>query len=248
LINSYGESMTGPKKESLFIISQRFLENEKSAAGRLLLATLLPVLLFAFSAIAPMAIASDLVAGEKERSTLDSLLAMPISRMEILVGKYCAIVMMGLIGVVSFMTGIALAYRLSPEIFGADSINLVIAPLSIALIIVCACLLVMIFGVVELIVSIFARSAKEAQILFVPIIMIGMICGYSTVMIDLRHIGAVYRVIPMVSLGVSIKEIAAGIFIWQYLILSSIECIFLNGVLLYVAYKLFLREKTIMRT
>jgi sodium transport system permease protein len=248
MIEKYNEALTAGRGQPPFIIRQKMLTDDKIGAGKMLLATLIPILLFAFSAIAPMAIASDLVAGEKERATLDPLLCLPVSRFEILLGKCITIVVMGVTGVISFMTGIAIAYFSSPDIFGASNATLVITPLSTVLIILCGCILVMLFGTIELVVSIFSRSTREAQILLVPVIMIAMGCGYSTVMIDLRHIGEIYRIIPIVSFGVSIKEIAAGFYEWKYIALSLSECVLFIGLFFYIAFKLFSREKIILRS
>ncbi len=56
-----------------------------------------------------------------------------------------------------------------------------------------------------------ARSPKEAQVLFLPLMMITMTAGYSTSVIDPLNIDFFYRHIPLLNISILIKEISLNI-------------------------------------
>jgi hypothetical protein len=123
--------------------------------------------------------AADLGAGEKERGTLSGLLSMPVRRSSIVAGKYLAIALTGTMGLISFMCGTALAFLVNPGFFGRENIRLSMDPGCAALAAGAALLLVMLFSAIELAISLLARSVREAQIIFVPVLMTAMASGYG---------------------------------------------------------------------
>ncbi len=92
----------------------------------LILSTLLPFLMFVFAALSPVALASDTGAGEKERYTLEPLLTNPVSKKEILSGKYLCLIVMGLIGTTAFAAGIIISTVLTPGVFGFEKLDIYI--------------------------------------------------------------------------------------------------------------------------
>jgi len=226
---------------------QKSIGDERSAAGKLMLSIILPILFFVFSATTPMAVAADLVAGEKERNTLEPLLCVPVSRMEILAGKALAVVATGLVGSCAFMSGIAISYLLTPEAFGAKGMTLSVDTYPLIGILLCAVALVTLLGSMELCISIFSRSIKEAQILFLPLILVSMGCGYASIILDVKNIPLFYRFIPLVNVGVLIKELSVGIIHLPFIALSFFECGAVIAFVCFVSFKMFSSEKYIFR-
>ncbi len=228
------------------VIRQTLTEGRKGA-GIMMLQVLIPMLILVFSATAPMAVAADLFAGERERCTLEHLLGLPVSGGELVAGKYLAAMFAGITGVISFMSGIVLSYLISPEVFGAAGITISISAASAIWVILFSILIIMTFTAAEFAISVFSRSAREAQILFIPVVIIGMACGHTVTMIDAKRISLVFRHVPMINSGLVIKEFVTGIFSWQYMAVSAFWCIALSIMFLYSCRFMLAREKYIFR-
>ena len=84
--------------------------DDTKASG--LLVNLLPYLLVLFTFTGGVALASDLVAGEKERSTLETLLITPVRRTDIVLGKFLALTTVCVASAVSGLLGFVVAASL----------------------------------------------------------------------------------------------------------------------------------------
>ena len=191
-----------------FLIKQNCLYNKNTGSSMLIMSTLLPFLLFVFAALSPVALASDTGAGEKERFTLEPLLANPVTKTEILAGKYLCLIVMGIAGTIAFSTGIVISGYMTPGVFGFEKLDFYMETSSVILLLLTAVILTMLFSSAELLLSLTAKSPKEAQILFLPLMMITMTAGYITSVIDPLNIDAYYRHIPLLNLSLLIKEIS----------------------------------------
>lgn len=119
-------------------------------------------------------IAIDAIAGEKERRTIVSLLGLPIPTWKLWVGKWMAITGMtsittlvslgSLIGIQPFLT--------NPSIQINQLISIGIVPL--VGFVLCILFYVLLLSALLLIISTFARSFKEAQSYFSPLMLIVM--------------------------------------------------------------------------
>ena len=178
------------------------------AAGTLALSLLVPVLTLLAAAIGPIAAAGDLGAGEKERGTLEPLFGTCASRAAVVIGKFGAVTVMALIGVASFFVGAALAYLAGPILYSAARFEFALQPLSLALTVLLAILTAAVFSAIELTISLCARSAKAAQALFLPVLILASAAGYGAV--TLSGAPGWYAHVPLLNLGLAIKASVAG--------------------------------------
>ncbi|MDF2884022.1 MAG: Na+ transporter permease, partial [Clostridiaceae bacterium] len=131
---------------------------EKESQGKLLISLMLPLLLIIYSVTGPIAPATDLGAGEKERGTLEPLLTTQAGRLSLLWGKFLAITIMGALTTAASLTGLFIAMSQKDSIFSGASVQL---PLKAILLIgLVSVLITMVFGALELSISIYARSFK----------------------------------------------------------------------------------------
>jgi sodium transport system permease protein len=228
-------------------IKEEISAKEKGGAAKMFLGMLLPLMLVIYAMSSPMAAATDLGAGEKERGTLEPLLSTQISRMNLLFGKLLAITVMGVIGTVASLIGVVLGFKSGGNMFGGD-LSLVMAPSNLLLIGVCTILLTMVFGALELSISIYARSFKEAQTYLSPLTIIGVVVGYSTYMIDVKSASALTYNIPLVNIIMVIKELVSGIFNPVHIITTLVwALVYILASILFARY-MFSREEVIFRT
>ena len=146
---------------------------ERDIAGSVVV-SIVPMLLLILLFTSCMSIASESVAGEKERGTMATLLATPIKRRDIALGKVLAVTLIGLAIAASSMLGI---FAGLPSIMqGAVDMN-VYGPtdyLLLVLVVVSATLLVV---VLITMVSALARTTKEAGMYLTPLMIAVMLVG-----------------------------------------------------------------------
>ena len=232
LLKAFSDSLnnsSGNRNIQDIVIRQDTLFSSSKGNSMLILSTLLPFLMFVFAALSPVALASDTGAGEKERFTLEPLLSNPVSKTEILAGKYLCLIVMGVIGTLAFAAGIIISTVLTPDVFGFEKLDIYIKPASAVLLFITAAVLTMLFSAGELTLSLAAKSPKEAQIFFLPLMMITMTAGYSTSVIDPLNIDTVFRHIPLLNISILIKEFSLNIinpayaaitFLWTFLCIA----------------------------
>lgn len=131
----------------------------EAQAGGSLLVMLLPYLVVLWTFYSGMSAASDLVAGEKERGTLETLLASPISRVEAAVGKLISLSLLCLAGGLATLAAMLVAAPLALASEGSS-------PPSVGAVLTLAALLVplaLLFSSVLVVVSAVAKSMRESQ-------------------------------------------------------------------------------------
>ena len=223
------------------------VSKDKSGIGKLMLSLLLPMMLLIYAMSGPMAAATDLGAGEKERGTLEPLLTTNVSRMNLLFGKLFAITVMGLIGTISSLIGVLIGFKLGGNLFGGD-IGFIMPVSSVLMIGIFVLLIVMVFGALELSISIYARSFKEAQTYLSPLTIIGIAAAYGTYMVDVKTISTAYFNIPIANSALIIKEFISGIFNPLHIGITLIWSLFYIVIAVYFAKYMFSREEVIFRT
>jgi ABC-2 type transport system permease protein/sodium transport system permease protein len=145
---------------------------ETAAAPRISLAALIPLILILMTITGAVYPAIDLTAGERERGTLEILVAAPVPRMGLLFAKYVcvfivavltALLNLGMMVVTLQVTG------LSAALFQHE-FSLVLIGQIFGLLLLFAAF----FSAVLLTVASFARSFKEAQAYLIPLILLAL--------------------------------------------------------------------------
>jgi sodium transport system permease protein len=216
--------------------------------GLVMLSSMLPMFLIIYSVTGPLAAATDLGAGEKERGTLEPLLSTQAGRLSLLWGKFLAITVMGIITSAAFIVGVLIAMNKSKTMFGGDISGINLSLGSLIIIGVICILITMVFGAIELAISIYSRSFKEAQTYLSPITIIAFIPAYATFMLDPKNIEMIYFNIPVVNAIALIKEAIAGVFDPIHIALTfGWLVVYIIASILFARY-MFNREDVIFRT
>lgn len=183
---------------------------EKEQVMGYLLGEILPLVLIMGILIGAIYPAIDCMAGEKERGTLETLLTLPISNLELVVGKYlsvslCALVS-ALLNVISIVFGIGLlmlSMDAMEELKGFDLAKLAL-PLFITLI--SMGLFALIISAVSMCLCSLTKSFKEAQNTITPLMLVAMLLSYSS-MIPTLKLDKVTSMIPVVNVALLIKSV-----------------------------------------
>jgi sodium transport system permease protein len=157
-----------------------------------------------------------------------------------------AITLMGLVGTVASMIGLAISFKVSGDMFGGASLILPVK--SYILVGISALMLTMIFGAIELSISIYARSFKEAQTYLSPLTIVGMVAAFGTYMMDVKNASIFYFNIPIANMSLIMKEFILGIFNPLHIgVTFGWMLVYLVIVMLFARY-MFTREDVIFRT
>jgi sodium transport system permease protein len=139
------------------------LGKEEGIAGSPIV-SLLPYLIVLWAFYGGMSIVADLVAGEKERGTMETLLISPIRRASVAVGKGLALMVVCFVGSLTTLAGVFLAGTIrSPLTASVFPSGLSIGLGEIALAVITLITLVAFFASIMLCLSAYARNIREAQ-------------------------------------------------------------------------------------
>ena len=152
--------------------------------------------------------AMDIIAGEKERGTLETLITTGAGRTEIATAKHLAICTVGI--VITFMQVLyALAYiRLRiiqlPPGFAIDLSAQSVLELFILFIPLAAAI-----AAALLIVSAYAKTYKEAQLQFFPLFMGSLVPSLAAVIPGLKS-RSIISLVPVANVSVAVREVLTG--------------------------------------
>jgi sodium transport system permease protein len=148
-----------PEVGTPLIIGDRDQATPQARAA--LLFAMLPYFLILTSFLGGMWLAIDSTAGERERQSLEPLLANPVPRAQILLGKLCAAAAFSFTSLTLGLMAFALAARFLPTQRLEMSLNL--GPGLVAIILPLMIPLVLLIVVTQMVVSAFAKTYREAQ-------------------------------------------------------------------------------------
>jgi ABC-2 type transport system permease protein/sodium transport system permease protein len=195
----------GPRINAL-PIERVFLE--AADADRLVtLASLVPLILVLMTITGAVYPAIDLTAGERERGTLEILVAAPVPRFELLTAKYLSVFTVAVLTALVNLICMTLTVLLSGigAMFGAEGFTplLVIDLLGLLL------LFAAFFSAVLLCLTSFARSFKEAQAYLIPLMLASLTPGVLAMLPGLvldRFLAA----LPLVNIVLLARDLFEG--------------------------------------
>ena len=212
----------------------------KEGLARVLLSQLLPYFLVLSILTGAMGLGAEITAGEKERGTLATLLSSRLSREEIVLGKFMAVLAVSLVTAVLSAVGLSLGI----QSFGAGLGGVPVA--SVAWVLVLLIPLAMALSAVVIIVGSFARTQKEASAYLLPVTMLVIVLGISTTMGG-GELGGAKLAIPIAGPMAAIKRALAGGLAVREVAWALLSSLFLAGLLLWLAVRLFRSEKVLFR-
>lgn len=262
-INSAYQKQLTQKKLAELHINETVLEPAKSIPRNLassreqlgnIVGGILPYFFIIFCMVGCMYPAIDLAAGEKERGSLETLLVSSASRTEIYTGKLMTVALSGFISALASIAGLILSAKIiGGETSGSGDItqitsllNGIIEARSILMLLVILLPLNIFFAALTLMLSIYARSFKEAQSMITPLMILivfpsifGMLPG-----ITLNYGTAL---IPILNVSLGAKEIIAGNVEAGPLLLTYVALFAYAGIALLLSVRFFNNEKNIIK-
>jgi sodium transport system permease protein len=183
------------------------------ALGRI--ATLL-LLMFLFTGGA--VVAQDTLAGEKERGTLETLLTTAASRRDIVVAKLLLVLTVALT-ITTIQVGNLLAYARLQLVPSAARLAEVVTPSLAAGLLIFLLPLAALISAALLLVSGYARSYKEAQFNFMPVLLLSAAPALAATLPGITLRSAIV-VVPIANISVGVRELLIDRIDWPFLIVA----------------------------
>ena len=153
-----------PSKLDLITVKREIVPVGTGEGAGEMIVGLLPYLIVIWAFYGGMGIVGDLVAGEKEKNTLETLLITPVRRTQIVLGKFYALSVVCLLSSVSSIVGLGLYAVLRPP--GSAELlkgGLGLDPATIGIVLLLLLPMVALFAGLLIAVSSFAKNTREAS-------------------------------------------------------------------------------------
>ena len=218
-----------------------------------LLGGMLPYFIIILCLTGAMYPALDLTAGEKERGTMETILCCPVGRTELVLGKFLMVLTASvgtvMLSLLSMGTTFLFAKRLlthsvprealqivaTIDIGGVAGVFLMLLPVAVML------------SAALLMVGLFSRSFREAQSYAGPLMLVAIVPTITALLpgVDLN---ASLAVVPLVNVCLVCKEMMAGAWHWNYILLIfGSACVYAAAALAATVW-MFHREEVLFRS
>ena len=207
-------------------------------------AMLLPFLILTFLYSGCMGIAPESIAGEKERGTIATLLVTPVRRGQLVIGKVISLSVLATLSAVSSFIGTFLSL---PKLMGgsiADTIGSYSVGQYFALFAVMVTAVLLIVSLISIISS-FAKSVKEATSFSVPLMIVVMLVGLSTMLFTVGPSAHAAFLIPIFNCVQVMAEIFSSGFVFVNFLITVLSNLVYIVLLVFFFFFIFNSEKLI---
>ena len=211
--------------------------SSSSTAKSFSLASLVPLILVLMTITGAVYPAIDLTAGERERGTLETLMAAPIPRASILMSKFVAVLSVAVMTAMLNLVGMAATiwtFQLDQFLPGDAAFTVSTMAKVLALLVLFAAF----FSAVLLAVTSYAKSFKEAQANLVPIILLSLGPGLMAMFPGLELAGTL-AITPMMNILLLARDVLQGTVETGPALVAILSTTLYAGIAIWVAARTF---------
>ncbi|EGL83082.1 Na(+) extrusion ABC transporter permease protein [Caldalkalibacillus thermarum TA2.A1] len=195
---------------------------------------------------------TDLVAGEKERGTLEALITTPVGGGPIMTGKLLTVTVMSFLSAILTFLSLILVFAVIPVLFPLylPEGNIVSSIFTSEFFLVSVMLLLLVsamIGALQLSISTVAKSFKEAQAYNTIVVFAVMLPVYLLMMTPAVELPFHYFWLPVINVVAIFKEVFAGLIHPLHLFISMISSLFYVVAAIVLFAYLFKKERFILK-
>ena len=240
------ERLGSIKAAEVFVINREDVAKAEEKAGKAI-SMLLPMLLTVFLFAGAMQVGMDIIAGEKERGTIATMLLTPVKRGHIAIGKMLSLAIVSLASCLSSLAGVIISLPFSKTMFGG---GFNIADLSYGVsdflfMVIQMAAMALSFVSIICLLSALARNIKEAGGYIMPAYMVIMIASMSTMF--MKPEGLWSYMIPIYGNILNIKDILTFDYIHRTGIIGLASTMIFAAIMVWLMVRTFYNER-IMKT
>lgn len=219
-----------------------------------MLGGLIPYMIILLSLTGAMYPAIDLTAGEKERGTIETILASPVSRGALAAGKFFAVFTASVATALLSLFSLAATLLLMPSVretrtlgSGTPLFQFALSTKGIAAVLGMILPLAVMFSAALLAIALLAKSYKEAQSYISPLMIVVIIPAVVSILPGIE-LDAKLALIPILNVSLVSKEILTGTYHWNYIAIIFLSSCLYAAAALGIAAAAFKRESVLFRT
>lgn len=189
---------------------------------------------------------TDLIAGEKERRTMEDLLMTPVNRSSLLFAKWLTTVIIAtIIGLITIVIVFVETYffteKLKEGINFGDQFYVIVVLLLITIISFAS-----LITSALIVVSIISKTVKEAQSYGTPVTIIALLPAMLTSNIGLNELTIKHFMIPIMNFFAITRELFYGIVDIQHILLTIGSNMLVAIILIFVGRVMFMKDKWVL--
>jgi sodium transport system permease protein len=197
--------------------------------------------------------AMDLTAGEKERGTMETILTSPVSRTDLVLGKFFMVVTASLATAILALCSMGISFMLAKNTIDRllskndPSFHISLDPRGVLAVFVMILPLSVLFSASMLAVSLFAKSYREAQTYISPMTFV-VILPAIVALLPGVELNTRTALVPILSTTLVGKELMAGNHPWGFIALIFASSCVYASIAIGAAVTLFNRESVLFRS
>ncbi len=221
--------------------------------GGAMLGGLIPYMIILLSLTGAMYPAIDLTAGEKERGTIETILASPVSRTALATGKFLTVFTASVATALLSLLSLAATFTFAPQLRemggerGRQLFNIALSAKGVAAVLGMILPLAVMFSAALLAIALLAKSYKEAQSYISPLMIVVILPAVASILPGIE-LDAKLALIPILNVSLVSKEILTGTYHWNYIVLIFLSSCLYAAAALGIAAAAFKRESVLFRT
>ncbi len=213
----------------------------------MILGMILPYLLIMLLISGAAVVAADLVAGEKERHTLETLLVSAAHRNEIVLGKYLTIITIALINVLVNLVSLFFSAKYMASQGGLQTAGVKMPLEGFVVLFLALIPLATLFAAILLSISTFSRNMKEARSYEQPILTVSMLLAMVS-FFPAFELNNLMALIPIINISLLFKAVMIGEYQISHLLITIGSTLVLDVLAIWGTIKLFNSESILFRT
>jgi sodium transport system permease protein len=199
--------------------------------------------------------AIDLTAGEKERGTMETILSSPVSRLDLVLGKFLLVLSAALATAVLSILSMGISFTAMKHFNAAaqsgrgeaGALILQLGPKPVLFIFAMALPLAVFFAAALMTIALFAKTYKEAQSYLTPMTFVVIIPAVASLLPGVE-LTPKLALVPILSTSLVCKEIIAGTYHWNSIALIFASTCVYAAIALFLAVRMFQREDVLFRS
>jgi len=233
-------------RRAVFSVTSENVSTEEEL-GAMVLGQLLSLFLVIMVALGCFVPSVDTTAGERERSTWETLMTVAASRTSVVTAKYLYVatlgILAGLLNVAAMFLSIGAV--LEPLMEGNDALSFTIPLLALPVMAMGAVVLALFFAAGMMILASFARTFKDGQAMVQPVYWLVLLPLFLGQQSDLTLTPAIAAV-PVANVAMMIRDALNGVFLWPLIAQSLAVNLILVAAFLWVARRVLAFEDFLM--
>ena len=230
------------------VVNEENITPLELAAGSVI-ARLLPYLIIVLCLNGATTPAIDLTAGEKERGTMETILCSPVSRTDLVLGKFLLVFTASFTTALLAITSMSLCSIYAQKLVavgGTSALHPVVAVRATAAVFAMVLPLSVFFSAALLALALFARTFREAQSYVSPLMMM-VVLAAGTSFLPGVELNPRTIFIPILNTSLVSREILAGTDHWGFIVMVFAGSCVYAGMAIFYAVRLFNDEKVLFR-